>query len=97
MGANERAESDLSIRIAASVGPNETVVRKPDETASETGPPQRLSRPTSDTPGRVPTTVDEALRLAVKLALDGGDYERAAEVLGVLKRHCDGSRGYRGA
>jgi hypothetical protein len=43
----------------------------------------------------VPTTVDEALRLAVKLAIDGGDYERAAEVLGVLKLRFDGSQGYR--
>jgi hypothetical protein len=29
--------------------------------------------------------------------LEAGDYERAAEVLGVLKRHGDGSREYRGA
>jgi hypothetical protein len=29
--------------------------------------------------------VDEALRLAVKLAVDGGDYEQATEVLNVLK------------
>jgi hypothetical protein len=41
----------------------------------------------------VPTTVDGALRLAVKLAIDGGDYERAAEVLGILKRRRDGPRG----
>ena len=98
MGPNERAESDLSVRIAASVGPNETAVRELDETAFEAGASPRSGRPTSDMlGGRVPTTVDEALQLAAKLAIDGGDYERAADVLGVLKRYCDGSRGYRGA
>jgi hypothetical protein len=34
----------------------------------------------------VPTTVDEALRLAVKLAVDGGNYQCAAEVLNILRR-----------
>jgi hypothetical protein len=30
---------------------------------------------------------DDALRLAIKLAVDAGYYERAAELLGVAKRH----------
>jgi hypothetical protein len=106
MGAKERAESDLSVRIAASVGPNETAACGSDEIASAAGSSPQYRRPPSDTPGRVPTkarcpggsgengsealglvplTVDEALRLAVKLAVDGGDYERATDLLNVLK------------
>ena len=34
----------------------------------------------------VPATSEEALRLAVKLAVDAGEYERAAGVLDVLGR-----------
>jgi hypothetical protein len=34
----------------------------------------------------VPTTSDGALRLALKLAVDAGDYERAAVVLEELRR-----------
>ncbi len=33
-----------------------------------------------------PTTADEALRLAIKLAVDAGDYDRAAALLDVAKR-----------
>jgi hypothetical protein len=33
----------------------------------------------------VPATSEEALRLAVKLAVDAGEYERAAAVLDVLR------------
>jgi hypothetical protein len=44
------------------------------------------ARTAPKTLGHVPTTVDEALRLAVKLAVDGGNYECAAEVLNILKR-----------
>jgi hypothetical protein len=34
----------------------------------------------------VPTTSDEALRLAVKLAIDAGEYDRAAAVVDLLRR-----------
>ena len=34
----------------------------------------------------VPATSEEALRLAIKLAVDAGEYERAAGVLDVLRR-----------
>ena len=34
----------------------------------------------------VPRTSDDALRLAIKLAIDAGEYERAAVVLGELRR-----------
>jgi hypothetical protein len=34
----------------------------------------------------VPTTSDEALRLAIKLAVNAGEYERAAALLEVAKR-----------
>jgi hypothetical protein len=90
MGANERAESDLSVRIAASVGPNETAVGGPDEVASGAGP-RASAAPASDARRHALTTVDAALRLAVKHAVDSGDYESAAAVLGVLKRRSDGS------
>jgi hypothetical protein len=33
----------------------------------------------------VPATSEEALRLAIKLAVDAGEYERAAGVLDVLR------------
>jgi hypothetical protein len=33
----------------------------------------------------VPTTSDGALRLAIKLAVDAGEYERAAALLEVLR------------
>ena len=36
--------------------------------------------------GPAPTTADEALRLAIKLAVDAGDYERAGALLDVAKR-----------
>ena len=35
---------------------------------------------------RCPTMVDEALRLAVKLAVDGGDYDGAATLIEAAKR-----------
>jgi hypothetical protein len=35
---------------------------------------------------QVPTTSDDALRLAVKLAVDAGEFDRAAAVLDVLRR-----------
>jgi hypothetical protein len=31
-------------------------------------------------------SADDALRLAIKLAVDAGDYERAAALLSVIKR-----------
>jgi hypothetical protein len=34
----------------------------------------------------VPATSEEALRLAIKLAVDAGEYERAAGVLDLLRR-----------
>jgi hypothetical protein len=34
----------------------------------------------------VPATSDDALRPAIKLAVDAGEYERAAVVLDVLRR-----------
>jgi hypothetical protein len=34
---------------------------------------------------QVPTTSDDALRLAVKLAVDAGEFDRAAAVLDVLR------------
>jgi hypothetical protein len=37
-------------------------------------------------PKVAPMSADEALRLAIKLAVDAGDYERAAALLSVLKR-----------
>jgi len=36
--------------------------------------------------GPTPTTSDEALKLAIKLAVDAGEYERAAALLDVVKR-----------
>ena len=36
--------------------------------------------------GPAPMTADEALRLAIKLAVDAGDYERAGALLDVAKR-----------
>jgi hypothetical protein len=33
----------------------------------------------------VPTTPEDALRLAAKLAIDGGDYERAGAIVGLLR------------
>jgi hypothetical protein len=39
---------------------------------------------------RVPVTSDDALRLAVKLAVDAGEYERAAGVLDELRRTSTG-------
>lgn len=35
--------------------------------------------------GAVPTTVKAALRLAVKLAVDAGDFDRATALLGMLR------------
>jgi hypothetical protein len=37
-------------------------------------------------PRAEPLTSDEAIRLAIKLAVDAGDYERAAALLDVAKR-----------
>jgi hypothetical protein len=37
-------------------------------------------------PKQAPMSADEALRLAIKLAVDAGDYERAAALFSVLKR-----------
>jgi hypothetical protein len=34
----------------------------------------------------VPSTVEEALRAAVVLAVEAGEYERAGEVLSLLRR-----------
>lgn len=39
----------------------------------------------SDVVAQVPTSSDGALRLAIKLALDERDYERAAALLDVLR------------
>ncbi len=35
--------------------------------------------------GRVPTTVDEALRLAIKLAVDAGEYDRVLALTNILR------------
>jgi hypothetical protein len=52
-----------------------------------------VGRPRASEPGgqaaagrEVPATSDDALRLALKLAVDAGEYERAAVVLDELRR-----------
>jgi hypothetical protein len=34
----------------------------------------------------VPTSVDDALRLAIRLAVEAGDYDRAAALLAIARR-----------
>ncbi len=52
-----------------------------DALAAATSVEARTARPAD-----APTSVDDALRLAIKLAVDGGDYDRAAALLDVAKR-----------
>jgi hypothetical protein len=77
-GRNVRAESDPSVRIATAVGPNAAGALKGSE------------RPLDVVPAGQDATVEGALRLAVKIAVDRGDYKRAAEVLELLQRRPSG-------
>jgi hypothetical protein len=61
--------------------------------APQADAPRRADAPQADAPRRAderrpdtPATVDDAIRLAIKLAVDAGAYERAAALLDVAKR-----------
>jgi hypothetical protein len=47
---------------------------------------RREVRPADARGALAPTTSDEALRLAIKLAVDAGQYERAASLIEVARR-----------
>jgi hypothetical protein len=53
------------------------------ETGAECTCASRVAEPRSE---QAPASVDEALRLTIKLAIDAEDYDRASAVLEVLKR-----------
>jgi hypothetical protein len=46
----------------------------------------QIATPVGPNVGGAPGTVEEALRLAVVLAVEAGEYERAGEVLEMLRR-----------
>jgi hypothetical protein len=50
------------------------------------GSPERVVGPADDRGAHAPTTSDQALRLAIKLAVDAGEYERAATLVEVARR-----------
>jgi hypothetical protein len=50
------------------------------------GAPEHEVGPADDRGARAPTTSDQALRLAIKLAVDAGEYERAATLVEVARQ-----------
>jgi hypothetical protein len=60
-------------------------VRQDDSSRSVTGNRAEGIESAAAVP-EVPSTSDAALRLAVKLAVDAGEYERAAAIVEVLMR-----------
>jgi hypothetical protein len=50
------------------------------------GAPEHEVGPADDRGARAPTTSDQALRLAIKLAVDAGEYERAATLIDAARR-----------
>ena len=53
------------------------------ETGAECTCASRVAASSSE---RIPTSVDDALRLAIKLVIDAKDYDRAGALLEMLKR-----------
>lgn len=65
---------------------------RPDKICATSRCSRNTAAPACDRPARTaalpaaPATSDEALRLALKLAVDAGEYDHAAAILGVLRR-----------